>query len=158
MISSWATSSSSVEGRYLIDKERISVAWMKAHFGAAFEHMARPTHFSTQGNSLDVPFVATEAWWGTASAMAGTLNLTRMRTLFRISEFCGKNPGLGHFGRNRPKVATSGTRACGSPSSCADTSFGHPREYRTLQPPSGLLVILISRTDVTLASLPPPSF
>ena len=36
-----------------------------------------------------------------------------------ISDFSGKNPGLGHFGRNRPKVATSVPSTCGSPSPCA---------------------------------------
>ena len=70
----------------------------------------------------------------------------------------GKNPGLGHFGRNRPKVATSVPSTCGSPSPCADTSFGHPRECRTLQPPSDFQLILSTRTDVTLALILGPSF
>ena len=75
-----------------------------------------------------------------------------------ISDFNGGNPGLGHFGRNRPKVATSVPSTCGSPSPCADTSFGPPRGCRTLQPPSDFQLILSTRTDVTLALILGPSF
>ena len=75
-----------------------------------------------------------------------------------ISDFRGKNPGLGHFGQYRPKVATSVPSTCGSPSPCADTSFGHPRECRTLQPPSDFQLVLSTITDVTLALILGPSF
>ena len=83
----------------------------------------------------------------------------RRRTNKRLScSGFGKNPGLGHFGLNRPKVATSVPSTCGQPSPCAVTSFCHPRECRALQPPSDFQLILSTRTDVTLALILGPSF
>ena len=55
-----------------------------------------------------------------------------------------------------PKSSYLGTSTCGSPSPCADTSFRHPREYVALQPPSDFLLILITRTGVTLALIQGP--
>ena len=56
------------------------------------------------------------------------------------------------------KSSYLGTSTCGSPSPCADTSFSHPREYRALQPPSDLLLVLTTIPDVTLALIQGPSF